>query len=347
MKKPISKIKRASQIFWIGGGLASLYFVPWIIVKAWIMPLPESIPEQLEEGLDMGFGGLIAYVEVGEQAGESYAAGWHNPALKTPAKPGALFKIASISKLYVAVSVAKLVARGQLSLDASLASYFPELADRIEYSDQISLRMLVQHRSGIPSFTDIPDFWLNPPNNSQETLALVLDLPAQFKPGTDYYYSNTNYLLLRELLDQTLGYSHHEFVKKEILQPLSLDHTYMSLQEVDSTQIMSGFHVGYTPDLKTEGDAMFATAEDVGLFIRALNNGSVFESEKEAAIYKEIYVYEHTGLMPGYQSIASYEEDLDAVVVLFSNTTDFEGYEWNLGEIIHSRMVKILRKTLE
>lgn len=346
MKKSISKIKRASQIFWIGGGVASLYFVPWIIVKAWITPLPDSITEQLEAGLDMGFGGLIAYVEVGEQAGESYAAGWHNPALKTPAKPDALFKIASISKLYVAVSVAKLVADGELSLDASLASYFPDLADRIEYADQISLRMLVQHRSGIPSFTDMPDFWLHPPANGEETLALVLDLPGQFKPGTDYYYSNTNYLLLRQLLDETLGYNHHEFVRSEILEPLSLHHTFMSLKEVDSTQIMSGFHVGYTQDLKTEGDAMFATAEDVGKFIRALNNGAVF-TEKEAAIYKDIYVYEHTGLMPGYQSIASYEEDLDAVVVLFSNTTNFEGYEWNLGEIIHSRMVKILRNTLE
>ena len=346
MKKPISKIKRATQIFWIGGGLASLYFVPWMILKAWIMPLPESIPEQLEEGLDLGFGGLIAYVEVGEKPGKSYAAGWHNPALKIPAKPDALFKIASISKLYVAVSIAKLVARGELSLDASLASYFPELAERIEYADKISLRMLVQHRSGIPSYTDVPDFWMNPPNSSEETLALVLDQAAQFKPGSDYYYSNTNYLLLRQLLDKTLGYSHHEFIKAEILAPLSLNHTFLTIKETDTTEIMSGFHVGYDADLKTEGDTMFATAQDVGLFIRALNNKSVFKGN-EAAIYKDIYVYEHTGLMPGYQSIASYEKDLDAVVVLFSNTTDFEGYEWNLGEIIHSRVVKILGKNLK
>ena len=346
MKKPVSKLKRASQVFWIGGGLASLYFVPWIIVKAWILPLPDSIPEQLEAGLDLGFGGLIAYVEVGGTPGESYAAGWHNPVLRIPAKPEALFKIASISKLYVAVSVAKLVAGGQLSLDSSLASYFPELANRIENAHEISLRMLVQHRSGIPSFTDVPDFWVNPPSSSQETLDLVLDLPAQFKPGADYYYSNTNYLLLRQLLDQTLGYNHHEFVKKEILQPLSLDRTFMSLKEVDSTQIMSGFHVGYAPDLKTAEDAMFATAEDLGTFIRALNNGKVFKG-KEAAIYKEIYVYEHTGHMPGYQSIASYEKDIDAVVVLFSNSTNFQGYEWNLGEVIHSRVEKIVRKGLK
>lgn len=346
MKKN-NPLKKAAQIFWITGGVASLYFVPWIIVKAWIMPLPESIPEQLEAGLDLGFGGLVTYVQLGEKPGESYAAGWHNPALKIPAKTDALFKIASISKLYVAVSVAKLVAQGQLDLDQSLAFYFPELEDRIEYADQISLRMLVQHRSGIPNFTDLPTYWSNPPNNAQETLHLVLDLPAQFKPGTDYYYSNTNYLLLRELLDQSLGYSHHEFVRKEILKPLSLQHTFMSLKETDTTQIMSGFHVGYTPDLKTEGDAMFATAEDVGLFIRALNKGSVFDSEEEAAIYKEIYVFEHTGLMPGYQSMASYNKDTDAVVVLFSNTTNFEGYEWNLGEIIHSRIEKIAEKNLE
>ena len=86
---------------------------------------------------------------------------------------------------------------------------------------------------------------------------------------------------------------------------------------------------------------MIATAEDVGIFLRALNDGSVFD-EGEQEIYSSIYVYNHTGLVAGYQSIAEYHKDLDAVVVQFTNTTDFNGYNWNISEIVYNRIVKIL-----
>ena len=96
-------------------------------------------------------------------------------------------------------------------------------------------------------------------------------------------------------------------------------------------------------DFKTEDTGlMIATAEDVGIFLRALNDGSVF-NEGEQEIYSSIYVYEHTGLLPGYQSIAKYHKDIDTVVIQFNNTTNFDGYDWNLAEIIYSRIVKILR----
>ncbi len=55
---------------------------------------------------------------------------------------------------------------------------------------------------------------------------------------------------------------------------------------------------------------MLATAEDVGIFLRALNDGSVFD-EGEQEIYSSIYVYEHAGWVPGYQSIAKYHEDIE------------------------------------
>jgi hypothetical protein len=88
---------------------------------------------------------------------------------------------------------------------------------------------------------------------------------------------------------------------------------------------------------------MLATAEDVGIFLRALNDGSVFD-EGEQEIYSSIYVYDHGGLVPGYQSLAEYHKDIDTVVVQFVNTTNFDGYEWNLSEIVINRIVKILRK---
>ena len=126
--------------------------------------------------------------------------------------------------------------------------------------------------------------------------------------------------------------------------PLGLNHTFGSLSEVDIDDVMSGYYVGVAEDFKTEDTGlMLATAEDLGKFLRALNDGSVFD-EGEEEIYSSIYVYEHTGLLVGYQSIAEYHKDIDAVVVQFINTTDFNGYEWNLSEITINRIVKIIRR---
>ena len=62
----------------------------------------------------------------------------------------------------------------------------------------ITVRMMVQHRSGIPNFTDAPGYWENPPDSSEAALELALDLPANFAPDEEYGYSNTNYFLLGE-----------------------------------------------------------------------------------------------------------------------------------------------------
>jgi CubicO group peptidase (beta-lactamase class C family) len=342
------KNKRAKQIVRIlllVGTVISLYFVPWPIVQAWIKPLPENVQEQVNEAINMGFDGIIVYVDEGEKEPAFYAAGYKNRENKIPAGPHSLFKIASLNKLYVAVSIAKLERNGRLSLDKTLAHYLPELNGRIDNASEINLRMMVQHRSGIPNFTDTPNFWVNPTNNSEEALKLIFNMPANFEPGEDYEYCNTNYLLLTRIMDKVLGYHHFQFIQEEILAPLNLKHTYSSIHDVNIDDVMSGYYVGYDADLKTNDiGSMLATAEDLGKFIRALNNGSVFKDKKEQEIYSSIYKYEHTGLIPGYQTIAKYFKDIDAVVIQFTNTVNFEGYNWTLSEIEYDRILKILRK---
>lgn len=307
-----------------------------------------STQEAVEKLVETGFDGAILYVD---QAGQSsfYSAGWHNRENKIPANPHALFKIASISKLYIAAATTKLIANESLSLESTLAELLPQYANGIEYADQITLRMLLQHRSGIPDFTYHPDYpWDNPFQQTEEIYTLVLNEPADFKPDKRYKYSNTNYLLIGEILDQTLGYSHHQFIKDELLQPLELNNTFSLLSEVNLDDVMSGYFVGYDPDIKTNdfiqpGGSMVATAEDVGKFLRALIDSTLF-NEEEQTIYSSVYRYEHTGLLPGYQSIARYHADIDAIVVLFVNTSA-EGYGyWNKFERGYNRIVKILEK---
>ena len=339
-KKPAKQIIRIALLV---GTVISLFFVPWLLVWAWILPLPDTVQKQVDEAINHGFDGVIVYVDESGTPPAFYTAGWHDREIKIPAKPQALFKIASNDKMYTAVAITKLVNDGRLSLDKTLADYFPDLIGRIENAEKITLRLMVQHRSGIPNFTDTPKFWEEPPGSTEEALELVLDSPANFVPGEDYEYSNTNYLLLSELIEKVVGYSKFQYIKEEILIPLDLNNTFGSLSEVNMDDVMSGYHVGHPHDLKADEHGMLATAEDLGIFLRALNDGSLFEPG-EQEIYASIYEYEHAGWVPGYQSFSKYHEDLDAVVIEFYSTTDPKLYNWNLSEIINNRIVKILKR---
>jgi CubicO group peptidase (beta-lactamase class C family) len=327
--------------------ISTSVFTPWEIVRILIEPLPDTVQEQVNDALDHGLDGIIVYVDQAGKAPEFYSAGWKNRENKVPADPQALFKIASISKLYVAAATAKLVSNQMLSLDDTLADLLPELNGSIEYANEITLRMLLQHRSGIPDWIEDPEFpWADPPTDVGEVLELVMEDPAEFKPDKRYDYSNTNYLLIGNILDQTLGYSHRQYIQEVILIPLGLTHTFGLFSDVDPGEVVSGYDTHYDGDVKmldfvSPSGAMVATAEDVGIFLRALNDGSLL-NEDEQKIYSSVYKYEHTGLLPGYQSIARYHKDIDTVVIQFVNTSG--GDYWTISENIYKRIIKILRR---
>ncbi len=308
--------------------------------------LPTSPQKEMEKAIESGFDGMIVYVN---QSGKSsyYSAGLNNREKQTLADPHSLFKIASISKLYIATATAKLVADTLLALDQTLSDLIPEVTGKIENADQITLKMLVKHRSGIPEYIYEPGFDSETDENYLTTAALIFNKPADFSPNSKYAYSNTNYLLIGEILDRTLGYYHHDFITDEILLPLGLTNTFNLYSESDSNAVMSGYYKGYDPDLKSvahtrPGGSMVATAEDVGIFLRALIDGTLF-NEKEQVIYTDIYKYEHTGWIGGYTSIARYHSNIDAVVVQFVNTSHTEWF-WIELERVYSRILLSLEK---
>lgn len=315
-----------------------------------LRPLPNSIEIEVKRSIDNGFDGMIVYVNQGGQSA-FYSGGWKNREELIPADPHALFKIGSISKLYIAAATAKLVHDRKLSLEEKLSDLLPEVKGRIQFAEIISLRMLLQHRSGIPDFLYDSEFINSDPQEDYMTTAgLIFDEKADFIPDKKYKYSNTNYLLIGEILDRTLGYSHHEFIKNEILIPLGLNNTYSLYSEVDSSKVMSGYFVGYEADLKTNdytrpGGSMVASAEDVGIFLRALIDGTLLNAE-EQEIYSSVYVYEHTGWLDGYTSIARYHKEIDAVVVQFVNTSSNEMYWLKLNRV-YNRIVGIIEKNLK
>jgi CubicO group peptidase (beta-lactamase class C family) len=329
-------------IFYLGGILT---FIILVACSKDLFNIPGSIQEEVDKMCEQEFDGMIVYVN---QAGESsfYSGGWKDRANKVPCDPHARFKIASISKLYIAAATSKLVASGDISLNSTLVEFIPEVSGRIENAEAISLKMMLQHRSGIPEYVYHPDFVSNTVDY-MTTAALIYDQEADFEPDKKYKYSNTNYLLIGEILDRTLGYSHHDYITNEIIIPLGLENTYNLYADADSTEVMSGYFKGHDADLKTQdhtqpGGSMVASAEDVGIFLRALIDGTLF-TDQEQEIYTSVYKYEHTGWLNGYTSIVRYHPGLDAVVVQFVNTSSTSMY-WLKLERVYGRIIKILEK---
>ena len=328
--------------------IGSLYlFAPWREAVSYLKPLPATVQDEAGHVLDYRLDGIILYIDRAGHEPEFHASGWFDRELQIPANPHALFKIASISKLYIAAATAMLVAEDRLDLDATIADFFPELIGQIENADRITLRMLLQHRSGIPNWVEDPDRWAITSGQVNDYLALVFDDAAEFEPDARYQYSNTNYLLIGNILDQTLGYPHQQFIRSDILDRLGLTNTFASVADADLARIPSGYDPGWPEkDFKPRvhfvpGGSMVATAEDTGIFLRALNDGSLF-SEEAQAIYSSVYEYGHTGLLAGYSSIARYHPDIDAVVIQFVNTSG--GNSWTATEVVYDRVLRILRR---
>jgi D-alanyl-D-alanine carboxypeptidase len=324
-----------------------IIFVPWSWVKLQLLPASETIDEELARGLEEGFVGMIAYVEIGGKIPAIYTAGYDNLEKEQLMTEKTLFKIASISKLYIAAAVTKLVGEGKLQTDQTLAELHPQIAETIENADQITLKMLVQHRSGIPNFVDDEEWdWSNPPETLEDYYPFTLNRGSDFEPNTRYAYSNTNYLFLGAIMDRLLGYSHHRYIQETFLDPLGLQNTYHTMNEAGEDNVSSGYFVGYEPDIRSQnylspGGSMVATISDVGTFQRSLVEGTFFTNE-EQLLYKELYSYDHTGLLPGYQSIARYHPEMDAIIILFMNKGG--GNLWMTGEAIYDRITKIVAK---
>ncbi|MEM7280026.1 MAG: serine hydrolase domain-containing protein [Pseudomonadota bacterium] len=286
---------------------------------------PTSVKSALDYAVDQGVDGIWVYADEGNGQITIETAGLANRNTREASRVDSQFKIASISKLFIAVSASKLVAQGTLQLDDTLAFWLPGLAARIENADTITLRNLLQHRSGVPDFDSQAGFsWQNAHTDNNQLLEFALDKPADFGPNARYEYSNTNYLLLGMIFDTALGYSHHDFVQSTILTPLGILETYSLQSQTDIALLARGYWDGIDrteQEYVAPGGSMVSTVQDTGVFMRALATGDLL-TDDERAIYTSLFDnYAHSGWLPGYQSIARYNGSTDTVIVQFVNTT--------------------------
>lgn len=159
------------------------------------------------------------------------ASGFAQLENKMAMQPGHLQYGQSIAKTYMATAILKLAEAGRLDLDAPFTRYLPTADRFVRDAPTITVRMLLNHQSGVYDYAGAPDYvahLLQHPLTSlapNDLLAYVQGKPLSFTPGSHYEYSNTNYLLLSLLADQITG-DHSRFIRENILQPAGLTQTF-------------------------------------------------------------------------------------------------------------------------
>ena len=139
-----------------------------------------------------------------------------------PADAHTMFRIGSVTKQFTAALIVRAARDGKLSFADELGKHVPEFPLQ---GKRVTIEQLLDHTSGIPSYTDVGEAWqkLWPMELSHaELLALVADKPFDFEPGTEFRYNNTGYYLLGMVLEKVHGKSYAKVVADELAKPLGL-----------------------------------------------------------------------------------------------------------------------------
>lgn len=163
---------------------------------------------------------------------------------QTPMRDNMVAWLYSISKVYTATLAMKMKEAGKLNLDASIREYLPAgIISHLPETEKITVRMLLNHSSGLMNFTITNGYFLaqfNEPLQQPDPTAqlkFIYDKPLLFAPGTDFFYSNTNYLLLQFILEKVSGKSWNDLLHSEIIAPLGLTHTYYPVSDAQISNL--------------------------------------------------------------------------------------------------------------
>lgn len=160
-----------------------------------------------------------------------------------PIAEDTVFRLASITKQIAAATLLLLAEDGTVDLDAPISTYLP---DYPEPGASIPVRRLLNHTSGIPSYTGIPG-WMVEENTSREhttaeMIEIFADLPLDFEPGEQFAYNNSGYVLVGAVIEAATGQPWAEVTKERIAVPLGLETLDTGLNEAS----IPTFAVGYT-----------------------------------------------------------------------------------------------------
>ncbi len=260
-----------------------------------------KIQKYIDDATGNNLVGVSVYIKspkLGKWIGTS---GYSDLENKERLKENDIFGLASIGKMYVAVSTLKLVEDGKIDLDDKIQNYLPqEIIDGFATAKNVTVRHLLGHTSGLYNYNRNPELnelYLSG-NLKLDTLShmdalrkYAYGIQGHTKPLGEYKYSSTNYLLLSMIMDTVVQKGHEKFIREDIIEKYNLKDTYykqtppkrlvdhygdidlngitenLSAQTIETTNWYSG------------DDGVYASIEEAANFLERLMKGEILGDE--------------------------------------------------------------------
>jgi D-alanyl-D-alanine carboxypeptidase len=243
--------------------------------------LLEAVPES-------GGPGIAVLIARGDELLFRGARGRASVELGVALDPGQVFRIGSVTKQFAAAGLLKLVDDGKARLDDPLSKYLPDFPN----GKAITLAMLLDHTSGVRSYTSLPDYMGNPVRRDLDTagmIAVFKDEKADFAPGEKWAYNNSGYVLVGAVIEAITGKPWSAWLDERLMRPLALAQT----RADDGKAILRGYVEGYT--VTADGGferagllsmsqphaagALVSTVDDLWRWNLALHGGKVLKAD--------------------------------------------------------------------
>ena len=316
----------------------------------------DELVEFLAEYIGDDEPGVVAYVGfAGDEAQGAY--GLADLETGEALALDSLFRIASVTKPLVATIVLQLTEAGDIDLDAPIADYLPAyIADNVMNAEDATIRQMLQMTSGIFNYTesdafddavydDFSHMW-----TAEDVIEFTYGVDADFDAGTDYYYSNSNYILAQLIIESVTGNSLADELDERIFAPAGMDSCYLETADRFAEGIVRGYEFYDEFEDITEindgtglGDGgVVCSASDLAKFLPALVDGVYLGEDMLEAMFDTVddgyggayglgigydeteygLMLNHDGATSGFQSVMSYLPDDDVVIVLLTNNFD-------------------------
>jgi len=210
--------------------------------------------------------------------------GYKDFANKKFSDPKGIFQLGSITKQFTSTVILRLQEQGKLNVQDKLSKYIPDFPS----GNQITIEHLLTHTSGIYNYTDDNKFLNNESLKHVELsrmISMMESKPLEFKPGSKFRYSNSNYVLLGYIIQKVTGKSYEDVVRQLIFSPLQMTHSGFDFKNLKDTNKVVGY-LAFDKSLQLiaplvdssasfAAGALYSSVEDMYKWDRALYTGKV------------------------------------------------------------------------
>lgn len=276
--------------------LCTLFLVALITATtAFAQQNVQKIDGLMKQYYDYGqFNGSVLVAEKGKVVYKS-SFGMANMEWGIPNQPDTKFRIGSVTKQFTATLLLQLVEEGKIKLDGKLSDYLPDY--RKDTGGKVTIHQLLNHTSGIPSYTSRPKFLAEVSRNPYSVTDFVKTFASgdlEFEPGSKFSYNNSGYFLLGAVIERVTGKSYETVLSERILKPLGMTNTGYDHHAPILQKRASGYQK--TPDgfvnaayldmsIPYAAGSIYSTVEDLFKWDQSLQEDKILSADSKKLMF--------------------------------------------------------------